>query len=325
MGAIREFMDRHFLHFNSRETVAAAAAYEQHLAAGGRMLVSLAGAMSTAKIGQILGRMIRAGKVHAVSCTGANLEEDLFNLLAYKEYEIVSDWRALSAEDEKRLYERGFNRVTDTCIPETVMRNLEGRLLERWQTACERGERKLPSEYLFDLFRDGGMSRHYQIAAENSWMLAALDAGIPVYAPGWEDSTTGNMFAAAVIRGALPHHGCVMAGTEQLAHLIDWYLANCGPIGDSGVGFFQIGGGIAGDFAICAVPTILRDLNREDVPFWGYFCQISDAVTSYGGYSGAVPNEKITWGKLDVDTPRFMIQSDATIVAPLIFAYLLGD
>ena len=325
MGAIREFMDRHFLHFNSRETVAAAAAYEQHLAGGGKMLVSLAGAMSTAKIGQILGRMIRAGKVHAVSCTGANLEEDLFNLLAYKDYEIVPDWRALSAADEKRLYERGFNRVTDTCIPETVMRHLEGRLLERWQAACERGERLLPSEYLFDLFRDGGMSRHYQIAAENSWMLAALDAGIPVYAPGWEDSTTGNMFAAAVIRGVLPHHGCVKAGTEQLSHLIDWYLTHCGPVGDAGIGFFQIGGGIAGDFAICAVPTILRDLNREDVPFWSYFCQISDAITSYGGYSGAVPNEKITWGKLDVDTPKFMIQSDATLVAPLIFAYLLGD
>ena len=319
-------MDQHFLHFNSRETVAAAKAYEAHLAKGGKMLVALAGAMSTAKIGQILSRMIRAGKVHAVSCTGANLEEDLFNLLAYKEYEIIQDWRALTAKDEARLYKRGFNRVTDTCIPETVMRHLEARLVERWRAACDNGERKFETEFLHEIFRDGAMKEYYQIPAENSWLLAAWEAGVPVFSPGWEDSTTGNVFAAAVISGKLPHHQCVKSGTEQMQALIEWYLALCGERGNGpGIGFFQIGGGIAGDFAICAVPTIIQDMKRKDVPFWGYFAQISDAATSYGGYSGAVPNEKITWGKLDVETPKFMIQSDATIVAPLIFGYVLGD
>jgi deoxyhypusine synthase len=326
MSTVRAFMEKHFLHFNSRETLAAARAYEQHIAAGGKMLVALSGAMSTAKLGQILSRMIRAGKVHAISCTGANLEEDLFNLLAYNEYEIIPDWRALSAQDEADLYERGFNRVTDTCIPETVMRHMESRLLERWKVACEKGERKFESEFLRDLFRDGRMEQFYQIPAEQSWLLAAWEAGIPVYSPGWEDSTTGNMFAAGVLRGAVPHHQCVKSGTEQMQHLIEWYLESCGmKDGKPSVGFFQIGGGIAGDFAICAVPTIIQDLKRDDVPFWGYFAQICDAATSYGGYSGAVPNEKITWGKLDVDTPKFMIQSDATIVAPLIFAHVLGD
>jgi deoxyhypusine synthase len=111
-----------------------------------------------------------------------------------------------------------------------------------------------------------------------------------------------------------------------MERLMRWYLDNCNrAAGGPSVGFFQIGGGIAGDFAICAVPAMIQDLQMDDVPFWGYFCQISDAVTSYGGYSGAVPNEKITWGKLDVDTPKHMIQSDATIVAPLIFGYLLDD
>jgi deoxyhypusine synthase len=326
MTSIRAFMEQNFLHFNARETLAAAKAYESHLEAGGKMLITLAGAMSTAKIGHLLARLIHAGKVHAICCTGANLEEDLFNLLAYKEYEIIQDWRALSAQDEKALYDRGMNRVTDTCIPETIMRHLEARLIERWKEACERGERKFESEFLWDLFRDGRMDSHYQIPKENSWFIAAQEKGLPVYSPGWEDSTTGNMFAAAVYRGELPHHQCVKSGTEQMEHLMRWYLANNGSAaGAPSVGFFQVGGGIAGDFAICAVPTIIQDLQRDDVPFWGYFCQISDAVTSYGGYSGAVPNEKITWGKLDVDTPKFMIQSDATIVAPLIFAYLLGD
>ena len=324
MGQIRDFMDRHYRHFNAREAVDAARAWEDHLEAGGKMLVSLAGAMSTGELGIILSRMIRAGKVHAISCTGANLEEDVFNLLANQEYEIIEDWRALSAEDERALYERGMNRVTDTCIPEDVMRHLERRLMDRWRRACEEGERKFPSEFLFDVLGSGELEEHYQIDPADSWMLAAMEAGIPVWSPGWEDSTTGNMFAAGVLTGQIPHHQCVKSGTEQFAHLIEWYRANHGGGEVPSVGFFQIGGGIAGDFAICAVPCIIQDM-KEEVPFWGYFAQITDAATSYGGYSGAPPNEKITWGKLDTDSPRFFINSDATIVAPLIFAHVLGD
>ena len=325
MGSIRRFMEKHFLHFNARETLAAAKAYESHITAGGKMLVSLAGAMSTGELGIILSRMIRAGKVHAISCTGANLEEDVFNLLAHDDYEFLPGWRALSAAEEKALYDRGMNRVTDTCIPEDVMRHLERRLLDRWAAAAVGGERKFHFEYMFDLLDDPELPRHFQIDPKNSWVLAAKEAGIPIYSPGWEDSTMGNIFSANVKMGRVAHHQCVKSGTEQFHHLIDWYLENNGVAdGLPSVGFFQIGGGIAGDFAICAVPSIIQDLQLE-TPFWGYFCQITDAEVSYGGYSGAVPNEKITWGKLDVDTPKFLVKSDASIVAPLIFAYVMGD
>ncbi len=326
-GIVRRFMQSNYLHFNSREVVAAAQGYEDHINAGGRMLVSLAGAMSTARLGKTLAEMIREDKVHAVSCTGANLEEDFFVLLAGREYEHCPDWRALSADDEQALYDRGMNRVTDTCIPETVMRHLEQRLIERWKTASAGGERKFPYEYLFDVIRSGELEEHYQLDPRDSWMLAAAEKGIPVYSPGWEDSTTGNIFAAMVMKGTLPDHLCVKSGTEQMQHLADWYIDNMAGErdGSPSVGFFQVGGGIAGDFAICAVPMLIQDLKKNDTRFWGYFCQASDACTSYGGYSGAVPNEKITWGKLEAGTPKFMIESDATIVVPLIFAYVLGD
>ncbi len=325
MGTVRDFLDHHFLHFNSREVVAAARGYEAHLAAGGEMMITLAGAMSTARIGRILARLIRQGKVHAITCTGANLEEDVFNLLAAGDYETIPDWRALRAEDEAALYARGMNRVTDTCIPETVMRHLEERLLSQWRSAAAEGIRRSPSEHLFEVLRDPTLAAHYQIDPSDSWMLAACEVGIPVFTPGWEDSTTGNMFAAAVFKGDLPDHDVVLSGTAQMEQLMRWYLAHHGdPAERPSVGFFQLGGGIAGDFPICAVPCLIQDCEM-DVPFWGYFCQISDAITSYGGYSGAVPNEKITWGKLAVETPKFMIESDATIVAPLIFGYLLGD
>ncbi len=325
VGTLRTFMDTHFLHFNARETVEAARAYETHVAAGGKMLVALAGAMSTGELGIILARMIRAGHVHAISCTGANLEEDVFNLVANQDYEIIEDWRALTAEDEAALYRRGMNRVTDTCIPEGVVRHLEDCLMRSWRAACESGERRFPSEYFFEVLSSGALEEHYQIDPAHSWMLAAMQAEIPVYAPGWEDSTMGNIFAANVLTGNIPHHQCVRSGTEQFADLIEWYLASNGEAeGTPSVGFFQIGGGIAGDFAICAVPSIIQDM-RRDVPFWGYFAQITDAASSYGGYSGAPPNEKITWGKLESATPRFLINSDAMIVAPLIFGYVLGD
>ena len=326
-GAVRRFLDDNFLHFNSREVVAAAKGFEAHVNAGGRMLVSLAGAMSTARLGKTLARMIRQGKVHAISCTGANLEEDLFAMLAGKEYEHCPDWRALSADDEQVLYDRGMNRVTDTCIPETVMRHLEGRLVQRWKAASQSGQRMFPYEHLFDIIRSGELDEHYQYPVEDSWMIAAAEMDIPVFCPGWEDSTTGNIFAARVMKGVLPDHQCVKSGTEQMQALADWYLKNMAgeEDGSPSVGFFQVGGGIAGDFAICTVPMLIQDMKREDTRFWGYFCQTSDACTSYGGYSGAVPNEKITWGKLDPSTPKYMIESDATIVTPLIFAYVLGE
>jgi deoxyhypusine synthase len=327
MGAVRQFLEHHFLHFNARELLEAARAYERHVQTGGKMLVSLAGAMSTAQIGRSLARLIRADMVHAISCTGANLEEDVFALLSLDSYERIPHWRALSAEDETALYDRGLNRVTDTCIPETVMRELEHRLIQRWKLACQEERRYTPSEFLFQVLDDPTLAPHFRIPPEDSWVLAAKERGLPVVVPGWEDSSTGNFFSAAVWRGDVPHHQCLRTGTEQFEALMRWYVeqAEHRPSGAPSAGFFQIGGGIAGDFAICAVPSLVQDLGRTDVPRWGYFAQISDAVTSYGGYSGAVPNEKITWGKLEASTPKFMIQSDATIVAPLIFAFLLDD
>ncbi|NQW12607.1 MAG: deoxyhypusine synthase family protein [Alphaproteobacteria bacterium] len=325
-GQIRAFVESHYLHFNSREMVESAKAYEAHINAGGKMLVTLAGAMSTARIGRILSRMIREGKVHAISCTGANLEEDVFTLLAGNEYEHCPDWRALTAEQEKELYDKGFNRVTDTCIPETIMRHVEHRLYDLWDKAQKEGTRKYPFEYFWEVLGQSDLKQHYQVPAEDSWMLAAKEHNIPIVTPGWEDSTLGNMFAAWGMKRGIDNLSVMRPGTEAMQMLAHWYRKNCN-LGTEkpSIGFFQIGGGIAGDFPICAVPMMIQDMEWEDTPFWGYFCQISDAVTSYGGYSGAVPNEKITWGKLEVATPKYMIQSDATIVAPLIFAYVLGD
>lgn len=319
---ITNFLDDHFRHFNARELVAAAKSYREFVSksSNGKMMLTLAGAMSTGEIGLSLAEMIRQDKVHAITCTAANLEEDIFNLVAHDEYQIVEDWRALSVEDEVRLRDAGFNRVTDTCIPETVMRHIEGRLMSKWKEAAANDLQRMPAEFMFDLLDDPTLEEHYQIPRKNSWLAAAKDKGIPVFTPGFEDSTLGNIYAARVMDGSLPGHGAIAHGTAQMERLAKWYQEHAS---NSPIGFFQIGGGIAGDFPICVVPMLIQDL-KQDIPLWSYFCQISDAVTSFGGYSGAVPNEKITWYKLEGSAPKFMIQSDASICAPLIFAYVLG-
>lgn len=319
---VSQFIARHFRHFNAAALADAARGYAAHLDGGGRMMITLGGAMSTAELGLSLAEMIRRDKVHLICCTGANLEEDVFNLVAHNHYERVPHYRHLTAEQEKALLDRHLNRVTDTCIPENeAMRRIEEVMLEVWRTAEKKGERRFPHEFFYDVLRGGKCKKHYQIDPKDSWMLAACEKNLPVVVPGWEDSTLGNMFAAALIRGDLKSPHTVRTGVEYMIWLADFYTRTTKR---SPLGMFQIGGGIAGDFPICVVPMLHQDLQRENVPLWGYFCQISDSTTSYGSYSGAVPNEKITWGKLGVDTPKFIIESDATIVAPLIFAYVLG-
>lgn len=350
MTTVSEFVGRHYRHFNAATLVAAADAWAAHLEGGGKMLLAMGGAMSTAEIGLSLAEMIRRDKVHAICCTGANLEEDLFNLVAHDHYRRIPDWRNLTAQHEKELEQQGLNRVTDTCIPEDkAFRVIEKPILRLWQEADRSDQRYFPHEFVYRLIRQGTLDDRYQVDPNDSWLVAAAARDLPLFVPGWEDSTLGNFFVAHVLSGELGGFRLARSGLEYMARLARWYGATTmgSSFGDhlegedeirredvgmrspdadktvAGVGLFQIGGGIAGDFPICVVPMIHQDLKRP-CPYWSYFCQISDSTTSYGSYSGAMPTEKISWGKLDLDTPKFVIESDATIVAPLIFARVLG-
>jgi deoxyhypusine synthase len=320
-GPVSEFIEHHYRHFNSAALMDAAKGYVAHLDGGGKMLVSLAGAMSTAELGISFAEMIRQDMVAIISCTGANLEEDIMNLVAHSHYKRVPDYRHLTPKEEWDLLENHYNRVTDTCIPEEeAFRRLQKHIYKIWKDADDKGERYFPHEYMYKMLLSGVLEQYYEIDPKNSWMLAAAQKDIPIVVPGWEDSTMGNIFASYVIKGELKAT-TMKSGIEYMQQLTEWYRELSK---GKGLGFFQIGGGIAGDFPICVVPMMYQDLEWKDVPFWSYFCQVSDSTTSYGSYSGAVPNEKITWGKLDIHTPKFIVESDATIVAPLIFAWVLG-
>ncbi len=319
---VTDFMKHHYRHFNAAAMMDAANGYVKLLDEGGGMMVTLAGAMSTAELGLSLAEMIRQDKVHAITCTGANLEEDVFNLVAHDYYERVPQYRDLTPEMEQSLLERHMNRVTDTCIPEEeAMRRIEHSILELWMQMDREGERLFPHQFFYRLLLEGRLEQHYMIDPRDSWLLAAAQKNLPMFVPGWEDSTLGNIYAAHCIEGDVRNVHTVRTGIEYMMSLAEWYTVFAA---QRPLGFFQIGGGIAGDFPICVVPMLHQDLRRTSVPLWAYFCQISDSTTSYGSYSGAVPNEKITWGKLGIDTPKYIIESDASIVAPLMFAFILG-
>lgn len=321
-GPISSFLKHHYRHFNAATLVDASEAYIAHLEKGGKMFMTLAGAMSTAELGVSLAEMIRQGKVHAICCTGANLEEDVFNLVAHDFYERVPHWRDLKPADEQALLERQMNRVTDTCIPEEeAMRRIESVILKQWMAADQNGERLFPHEFFYRILQSEDLRESFQIDVKDSWLYAAMDRNLPMFVPGWEDSTLGNMFAGHCISGNVKNVHTVRTGIEYMMSLAEWYSSTSK---STSIGFYQIGGGIAGDFPICVVPMLRQDLEKEETPLWGYFCQVSDSTTSYGSYSGAIPNEKITWEKLSIDTPKFVIESDASIVTPLMFAMVLG-
>lgn len=323
VGPISQFIDQHYRHFNAATLKDAASSYRSFLDQGGKMMVTLAGAMSSAELGISLAEMIRQNKVHAISCTGANLEEDVYNLVAHSFYERIPNWRDLTPADEQKLLDRHLNRVTDTCIPEQeAIRRIEAAILQEWKTADQKGQSFFPHEYFYKILLSGSLKAHYDIDPKNSWLLAAAEKNLPMVVPGWEDSTTGNIFASHLIKGSIKNPTTMKSGVQYMMSLAEWYM---GASQKSDIGFFQIGGGIAGDFPICVVPMLHQDLEYNEVKCWKYFCQISDSTTSYGSYSGAVPNEKITWGKLEEVGPKFIIESDASIVAPLVFAYVLGQ
>jgi deoxyhypusine synthase len=313
-----ELVLRNYKNFNARATRDALVAYWRHLERGGKMFWTLAGAMSSAQLGITLAPAIRAGLIHGLSCTGANLEESLFRLVAHDHYKDFPEYRYLRKEDDTKILEQRMRRVTDTSIPEDeAFRVVEKVIVPAWVDATKGGARHFWHEYFYSLIQALPASAH-QGPADECWLLAAAQAGLPIVVPGYEDSTFGNIFASYVRTGEASA-SVVKSGIEYMAAFYDQYEALSA---GEGVGFFQIGGGIAGDFPICVVPSTKYDLQKPVKP-WAYFCQISDSTTSYGSYSGATPNEKITWDKLTEDTPMFVIESDATIVAPIMLTALL--
>ena len=323
------FADYTLKHLNGGATMQAALWLKDHLNKGGKLVVTLAGALSSFQIGTMLAELIRQNKVHLVSATGANHEESYYRYVAHSHYAYIPRYTELTPRQEAELRDAGLRRITDTFLPEDEsVRIMEPHLLKMWQQAQKAGERYFPHEYFRRLYAEKLIKPDKQANPADCWTYAAYEKNIPIVIPGFEDSTMGNIFASYTYQGALKKKGDVVldgrvmkTGLEYFHLMYDWYNKESAK---HPIAFLQLGGGISADFPICVVPSIKHDLKHHKVRDWAGFIEIGSSPMSYGSYSGAGGKEKITWDKLSTDSYYQIIQSDVTLAFPWIAAVLLG-
>lgn len=316
-------------HTNGGSTMQAALWLKDHLDNGGKLVVTLAGALSSFQIGVTLAELIRQNKVHLVSATAANHEESYYRYVAHSHYAYIPRYTELTPDQEAELRDAGLRRITDTFLPEDEsVRIMEPHLLKMWKEAQRKGESYFPHEYFRRLFAEGLVKPDPTANPLDCWTYAAYEKNIPIVIPGFEDSTMGNIFASYTYNGKhrkdknpLIDKNVMKGGLDYFTFLYDWYMeASAKHL----IAFLQLGGGIAADFPICVVPSIKHDLKNHNVRDWAGFVEIGSSPMSYGSYSGAGGKEKITWDKLSTKSYYNIIQSDVTVAFPWIAAVLLG-
>jgi deoxyhypusine synthase len=316
-------------HCNGGSTLQAALWLKQHVENGGKIVVTLAGALSSFQVGVTLAELIRQNKVHLVSATGANHEESYYRYVAHSHYAYIPRYTELTPEQEAELRDAGLRRITDTFLPEDEsVRIMEPHLFKMWKEAEAKGERYFPHEYFRKLFAKGLIKPDPQANPDDCWTYAAFKKNIPIIVPGFEDSTMGNIFASYTYNGKhRPKNSptvdsrVMKSGLDYFTYLYDWYMEESK---DHPIAFLQLGGGIAADFPICVVPSLKHDLGIKKIRDWAGFVEIGSSPMSYGSYSGAGGKEKITWDKLSTKSYYQIIQSDVTVAFPWIAAVLLG-
>ena len=326
---VSAFAERTLNHCNGGSTMEAALWLREHLRRGGKLMVTIAGALSSFQVGVMLAELIRKNKVHIVSATGANHEESYYRYVAHSHYAYIPRYTELTPEQEAELRDAGLRRITDTFLPEDEsVRIMEPHLLAMWKDAERRGQSFFPHEYFRRLFAEELIRPDAEANPQDCWTYAAYQKNIPIIVPGFEDSTMGNIFASYSYRG--PHkkrgtptvaNSVMKTGLEYFHLMYDWYLKESKK---HPIAFLQLGGGIAADFPICVVPSLKHDLQLHSVRDWAGFIEIGSSPMSYGSYSGAGGKEKITWDKLSTKSYYQVIQSDVTVAFPWIAAVLLG-
>ncbi|MFA5829530.1 MAG: deoxyhypusine synthase family protein [Candidatus Gracilibacteria bacterium] len=327
---VSAFAERTLNHCNGGSTLQAAMWLKNHLDKGGKLVVTIAGALSSFQVGVMLADLIRAGKVHLISATGANHEESYYRYVAHSHYAYIPRYTELTPEQEAELRDAGLRRITDTFLPEDEsVRIMEPHLLKMWKDAMKNKKRYFPHEYFRKLFAEGLIKPDPEANPNDCWAFAAYKKNIPIVIPGFEDSTMGNIFASYTYNGkyrkdksTILDQNVMKSGLEYFTFLYDWYMEAAK---DTPIAFLQLGGGISADFPICVVPSLKHDLQLHGkIRDWAGFIEIGSSPMSYGSYSGAGGKEKITWDKLSTSSYYQIIQSDVTVAFPWIAAILLG-
>lgn len=326
-------------HCNGGRTVDAGLWLRDHCNKGGKIFFSMSGAGSSFQQGIDLSEMIRAGKIAGISVTGANLEESFYRLFANEHYAYIKNYEQLTPQQEKELDRAGLRRITDTFLPEEEsVRKLLKPLEKLWREAEAEGKSYFWEEYFFQLL-DRNLIVWDPLLANDCWLYQAWKHNIPVFVPGIEDSTMGNIFAYFCYSGKDEflskykqkksiNSKIIKHSFDYMHRLAEWYMENTK---EKSLAFLQYGGGIAADFSICVVPHLKKDyldgltdeVQNKLIRAWAGFIEIHSSPMSFGSYSGAGYKEKITWSKFEVDAYGVQIFGDYTEHGPDICAIVL--
>jgi deoxyhypusine synthase len=290
-----------------------------------KVVLTLSGAMTIAKMGKVIMKMIDAGMVQAVVSTGALMAHGLSEAVGMVHY------RHDPRMTDEELFDKGYNRVYDTLEMEANLNYVE-QFASKAMDALE-GTPELSSEIICR-----ALGKVLAEDPQGSGVLrSAYVKGVPVYVPAFTDSELGLDLSTWAMRRARDKH----AGPQPLG-LFD-VLPRYNPyrdlnsfarfaLGAKKLGIFTIGGGVPRNWAQEVGPYVDITNHRLGTEFtpprYNYAVRICPEPTHWGGLSGCTYSEGVSWGKFvpESEGGRFAeVYADATTVWPLLIKAVLEE
>jgi deoxyhypusine synthase len=275
---------------------------------GATIALTVTGAMSPAGMGGAIQAMIEAGFVDLVIATGANLYHDLH--FALKLPVVQGHFQV----DDRELYRAGIERIYDVFITEDSLLDTDAFVREALEKAPRALRARISTPQLHHYL--GHLVLQNAALPEKSWVATAARYDVPVFTSSPGDSSIGMNVAAMKLRGGETTIDPDLDVLHSTAIVYDAKLN----------GVVILGGGSPKNFYLQTQPTLwqILDLNRGGHE---YVLQISTDSPQWGGLSGATPSEAISWGKVQANMLKnhVVVYSDATVAAPLVFAYALSN
>ncbi len=296
------------------------------------VVATLSGAMTVAKMGTLLCRMIDHGMIHVVIATGALITHGLTESVGLVHYR-----RPVGVPDEE-FYAKGYNRVYDTLEMEANLNDVElivhralGQLdpTQTWSSAT--------------ITQAIGRILHEGYSGDGV-LKSAYRQGVPVFIPAFTDSEMGLDLSFWAMRRAVADGRVQTAGLDY-RDAVDGLLAQLPPfnpyrdlqhyarciLSAPRTGIFTIGGGVPRNWAQQVAPyidfmSVRLDLPQQEVPRFHYGVRLCPEPVHWGGLSGSTYSEGISWGKFvpPEEGGRFAeVYADATVVLPLLVRGLL--
>jgi deoxyhypusine synthase len=289
-----------------------------------KVVLTLSGAMTIAKMGKVISKMIDTGIVQAIVSTGALMAHGLSEAVGLTHYR--HDPR-MSDED---LFDKGYNRVYDTLEMEENLNYVEE--FSRKAMDALGHDTELSSEIVCR-----ALGKVLAEDPEGAGVLrSAYVKNVPVYVPAFTDSELGLDLSTWSMKRAQSQG--VKDPVELLKHVprynpfLDLNSFASFALSSKRLGIFTVGGGVPRNWAQEVGPYVDISNHRLGLdlktPRYNYAVRICPEPTHWGGLSGCTYSEGVSWGKFvpESEGGRFAeVYADATTVWPLLIKGVLEE